>query len=424
MKRITVLIVDDIKDTRESIRRLLQFEPHIEIIGEAGNGSDALRLAKELKPDIVLLDVNMPEMDGLRTTELLTLRVPECAVILMSVQGENGYMRRAMMAGAREFLVKPFSGSELASAIVNVRNMEKQKIEARSKQRVAPQKGEGEGEGETSQGKIISFFSTKGGIGKTTLAVNLAAYLGNKGKWRVLLLDFNLQFGDVAVFLNMMPKKTIADLTQAGSLQFDDIRAYLLTHAAGMEVLVAPSRPEYAEYVTPDNINKILTEVRPHYDFIICDNVSGFDEVSLANLDMADQIGLVVTPDIPTLKNIKLSLEVLEGLNYTDKVKLILNRSGDDSGIQLKDIEKSLNMSIACYIPSDYRSLIGALNKGIPFIQKYPQSKATEGIRKMAEVFFDIPADIEQEISTKHGHRYLGNINLGNIKNITKVLGI
>ncbi len=418
MRRISVLIVDDIKDTRESIRRLLQFEPHIEIIGEAGNGSDALRIANELKPNIVLLDINMPEMDGLRTTELLTMRVPESAVILMSVQGENGYMRRAMMAGAREFLVKPFSGSELASAIVNVSNMEKQKNEARGTQRVTHPE-----QAEASQGQIMSFFSTKGGVGKTSMAVNLAAHLGHSGKWRVLLLDLNLQFGDVAVFLNMLPKKTIADLTQAGSLQFADIKTYLLTHAAGMEVLVAPSRPEYAEYVTPEQVSKILTEARSHFDFIICDNGSSFDEVSLANLDLADQIGLVVTPDIPTLKNIKLSIEVLEGLKYTDKVNLILNRSGDESGIQLKDIEKSLNMPIACHIPSDYRALITALNKGMPFVQAYPQSKASEGIRQMAEILFGVPVDVEHEIKSKMSHRYLKNFRLGDLKNLHKVLG-
>src|SRR5665647_2583343 len=104
MQHISVLIVDDIADTRESIRRLLQFEANIEVIGEAGTGSDALRIAEELQPDIVLLDINMPEMDGLRAAELLALRVPESAVIIMSVQGEPGYMRRAMMSGAREYL--------------------------------------------------------------------------------------------------------------------------------------------------------------------------------------------------------------------------------------------------------------------------------------------------------------------------------
>jgi pilus assembly protein CpaE len=413
MKRISVLIVDDISDTRESIRRLLQFEQNIEIVGEAANGSDALRLAKELKPNIVLLDVNMPEIDGLRTTELLNLRVPESAVIIMSVQGESGYIRRAMMAGAREYLVKPFSGSELVSAIANVNNIEKQKIEARSTHPA------GQGTvNKACKGHIISFFSTKGGVGKTTIAVNLAAQLGRLGKWKVLLVDLNLQFGDVAVFLNMMPKKTIADLTQAGSLQYSDIQSYLLTHNSGMDVLIAPSRPEYAEYVTSEYINKILTEVKPHFDYIICDNSSSFNEISLASLDAADQVVLVVTPDIPALKNIKLSLEVLEGLNHTDKIQLILNQIVNEVGMQVNDIEKSLNFPIAFNIPSDGKSLVTALNKGIPFVQLYPMSKPAEAIRKMVASLTDTRGT-DRVTKPKQSHSYLSTL-----KSFSKVFGV
>ncbi|MHB8126907.1 MAG: AAA family ATPase [Desulfitobacteriaceae bacterium] len=378
MKRISVLIVDDISDTRESIRRLLQFESNIEVVGEAGTGSDALRLAEELQPDIVLLDINMPEMDGLRTTELLALRVPGSAVIIMSVQGEQGYLRRAMMAGAREYLVKPFSGDELASAIVNVNHMEEVKKEARGALTTTQPKGD-----KIVNGQIIAFFSTKGGVGKTTVATNLAVQLATSGKWRVLLVDLNLQFGDVAVSLNMLPKKTISDLTQAGSFQYTDIQSYLLTHFSGLEVLVAPSRPEYAEYVTAEQVSQILAEAKLHFDFIICDNVSRFDDISLASLDAAEQIWLVVTQDIPTLKNIKLSLEVLEGLNYQEKISLILNRSGKEIGIHHKDIEKSLNYPISFEIPSDGKALVTALNKGMPFVLAYPQSKPAEGIRQM-----------------------------------------
>ncbi|MFZ3101524.1 MAG: response regulator [Desulfitobacteriaceae bacterium] len=405
MKSISVLIVDDISDTRKSIRRLLQFESNIEVVGEAGTGSDALRLAEELKPDIVLLDINMPEMDGLRATELLVLRVPESAVIIMSVQGEPGYMRRAMLSGAREYLVKPFSGSELASAIVNVNQIEKQKKEARGAQSATQQK-----ENIAFKGQIISFFSTKGGVGKTTIATNLAVQLANSGKWRVLLVDLNLQFGDVGVFLNMLPKKTIADLAQASSLLYSDIQAYLLTHASGLEVLIAPSRPEYAEYVTAEQVNQILTEVKTHFDYIICDNVSRFDDISLASLDVADQIWLVVTQDISTLKNIKLSLEVLEGLHYTDKIHLILNRSGNEVGIQFKDIEKSLNFPIAFEIPSDGKALVTALNKGTPFVLSYPQSKPAEGIRRMVESLTKTQAASEVEIKEKQSKRFLGHL--------------
>ena len=215
-----------------------------------------------------------------------------------------------------------------------------------------------------------------------------------------------MQFGDVAVFLNMLPKKTIADLTQADSLEYADIQTYLLTHSSGLEVLVAPSRPEYAEYVTAEHVSKILENVKSQFDFIICDNVSRFDDISLASFDAADQIWLIVTQDIPTLKNIKLSLEVLVGLHYSDKIHLVLNRSGKDIGIQLPDIEKSLNFPINFEIPSDGKALVTAVNKGIPFVLSYPQSKPAEAIRRIVQSLTKTSLNEKSEVKSDQGRRF------------------
>lgn len=411
MKKISVLIVDDISETRESIRRLLQFESDIKVIGEAGSGSEAIRLAEELHPDIVLMDINMPEMDGIRATELLTLRVPASAVIIMSVQGEQAYLRRAMMAGAREYIIKPFTSDELAGAIAKVHEIEERKRQALGApaQAAAPVS-------QPRSGRVLSFFSTKGGVGKTTLAVNLAVSLAATGKLRVLLVDLNLQFGDVAVFLNLTPKRTIADITQASSLNYAEIQSCLLTHSSGLQVLAAPTRPEYAELVTAEHIDKILTEVKPHFDFIICDNISRFEDISLVSFDAAEQIWLVVSTDIPTLKNTKLSLEVLDGLHHSDKVRLILNRSGKEMGLDMQDVEKSLNFRVSYEIPSDGRNLVTAVNQGVPFVSGHPGSKAAEGIRKMVEDLTlpqpaqDITKFSPQQPSLWHYFRGIGKV--------------
>lgn len=380
MRPIRVLVVDDISDTRESIRRLLNFEHDIEVIGEAGSGSEALRLAEELSPDIVLMDINMPEMDGIRTTELLALRVPEAVVVIMSVQGEPAYLKRAMMAGAREYIVKPFSGSELSSTLVRVFEAEQRKKEACGAEAKAALQHSSD-----RAGRVLSFFSTKGGVGKTTLAINLAVHLASSGKWRVLLLDLNLQFGDALVFLNLLPKHTIVDLAQSDTLVFNDIQGCLLTHSSGLEILAAPTRPEYAELVTVEHVTRIIEEAKPHFDFIICDNVSRFDEINLASFDAAEQIWLIISMDVPTLKNAKLSLEVLDGLHHRDKVRLVLNRASKNMGLSLGDVEKSLNMKISYEIPSDGASLVAALNSGQPFVSSHPQSRAADGIRMMAK---------------------------------------
>ncbi|MCO1600318.1 response regulator [Desulfosporosinus nitroreducens] len=134
MRRINILIVDDISDTRDSIRRLLQFEDNIEVVGDVGLGSEAILFAEANRPDIILMDINMPEMDGIRTTELLAHRAPECSVIIMSVQGEQAYLRRAMMAGAREYIVKPFTGDELFSVIAKVYELDQRKRDVSGEQ--------------------------------------------------------------------------------------------------------------------------------------------------------------------------------------------------------------------------------------------------------------------------------------------------
>ncbi|MDP4126637.1 MAG: response regulator [Bacillota bacterium] len=413
MRRIRVLIVDDIGDTRDSIRRLLQFEDDIEVLGEAGSGSEAILIAEEKHPDIILMDINMPEMDGIRTTELIAQRAPSSSVIIMSVQGEQAYLRRAMMAGAREYIVKPFTGDELASVISKVYEMDQRKRASLG------EKFTDSVDSEARDGQIISFFSTKGGVGKTMLATNLAVQLASSGKWRVLIVDLNLQFGDVAVFLNLVPKRTIADLTQSGPIKYSEIQSYLLTHSSSLQVLAAPTRPEYAELVTAEQVGQILNEVKDKFDFIICDNISRFEDISLVSFDVATQIWLVVAMDIPTLKNAKLSLEVIDGLHHTSKVHVVLNRASKEMGMDPRDVEKSLGFKISHEIPSDGRALVAALNRGVPFVTSSPQSKASEAIRKMAAEL----TSLDMKGSIQAPPKEQGHGNKGPLKGLRRVFG-
>src|SRR5712691_2577153 len=214
--QIRVLIVDDIPETRDHLTKLLGFESDIEVVGSAASGSESLAMAGKMLPDVVLMDINMPDMDGITATEQLSTSAPGAAVVMMSVQGEADYLRRSMLAGAREFLVKPFSSDELTASIRQVYTREREKLHRMSA--MPSNNGTSAGfmastdEG-THDGHVIAIFSPKGGVGRTTVAVNVAVAAATELGKKVCLVDGSFQFGDVGVLLNLNPKNlSIADL--------------------------------------------------------------------------------------------------------------------------------------------------------------------------------------------------------------------
>ena len=234
-EKIRILIVDDIADTRENLAKLIGFEPDMEVAATAGGGQEAVNMAKQHRPHVILMDINMPDMDGITATEIISNTVPESPIIMMSVQGEQDYLRRSMLAGAREFLVKPFSADELINSIRHVHELEK--VRRARYAPVAPVAAPGAPAAAAASGRemgrIITFFSPKGGVGRTTIATNLAVALHQLTSKPVVLVDGSLPFGDIAVILNMSPKaKTIADLI--GSFETADsavVESILVQHA-------------------------------------------------------------------------------------------------------------------------------------------------------------------------------------------------
>lgn len=373
-EKIRILIVDDNEDTRLNIRRMLSFAQNFEVVGEARDGVEAVEKSSELQPDIVLMDINMPVMDGLTATEKIAFGIPNCAVIVISVQGEQEYLQRAMMAGARSYLVKPFKSDEMIQVINTVYDMKCKAI-----------KREEEIE-EKQQCEVITVFGTKGGIGKTTIAVNLAAVLAKKKK-KVVLLDLDLQFGDVTIFLNLYPRRTISELVQEGSgIDMELLESNLADHYSGVKILPAPSRPEYAELVTPAYVEEIIKMLKVEYDYIIVDTPPFFNEVNLSVFDLSTQILLVLGMDLATIKNSKLSLELLTSLNHREKLKLVLNRASDDMGITIADVEATLDFKVMIQIPSEGRIVVPALNEGNPFVLSNPLCKASQAMHKLADL--------------------------------------
>ncbi|MFN3308879.1 MAG: response regulator [Anaerolineales bacterium] len=405
-EKIRVVIVDDIAETRENIRKLLQFEKNVEVVGAARTGKEGIEVTRQTKPDVVIMDINMPDMDGITATDAIRRISPFTQIVILSVQGDPNYMRRAMLAGARDFLTKPPTVDELSAAVRRAGIMAH---EEREKLASTVQSGGGTAAGGASafDGKIIVVYSPKGGVGTTTLAVNLAVAL-HSSESPVVLVDANLQFGDVAVFLNEQGKNSVLDLApRVDELDPEVVESVLLLHKqSGIKVLAAPLRPEYAESVTGEQFAKVLQFLRRMFAYVIVDTSVYLSDVVLSSIDVADLIVLLTTQEIPAIKNARMALEVFNVLNvHRKKVLFVLNRFDKRIGITAEKIGESLRQEVVATIPLDERTTIPAVNRGIPFMledKTKPLAKVYLSLAEIARQRINEIGDLEVE--TKKGY--------------------
>jgi pilus assembly protein CpaE len=393
---ISILLVDDIPDTLENIKKLISFEPDMKVVGTARTGTEGVALAKELRPNIIIMDINMPDMDGIQATTLITEAVPTVAVIMMSVQNDPDYLRRAMLAGARNFLTKPIEMDELYNTI--------RTVHARNKPIAAQYAAVAEGalelrpktggrEAQERSGQIITVYSPQGGVGTTTVATSLASGLMREGS-KVLLVDADLQFGDVGVMLNLQSQSTMVELIpDVDDLDIELFENIVATHDSGLKVLLGPSRPEYSEDVekNPEALSEILKKVTGSYDFIVIDTSTRLDEVALSLFDISARVVMVCVPNITSVKNARLVLDLFDKLKYPpDKVTLVVNQVPEDRNarkavLSLERISSYLKRPVTTAIPSNSLMVNRALNKAVPVIA-LERDKSKSPIKEFVEL--------------------------------------
>jgi pilus assembly protein CpaE len=388
-EKIRVLIVDDIAETRENIRKLLQFEAGVEVVGTARTGKEGIELAVEQQAHVVLMDINMPDMDGITATEQIMRRLPATKIVILSVQSDPDYMRRAMMAGACDFLSKPPSIDELTSAI---RRAGKMAIEARS--RAVPGVGTpGAGVTKAGQslpgmdGRIIVVYSPKGGSGSTSLAVNLAIALHNEDT-PVVVVDGNLQYGDVSFFFNEHGKNNVLHLApRVDELDSSVLEEVLIIHAAsGVSILAAPQRPEDAENVRSEQFARLLRFLTQMFSYVVVDTATYLNDVTLATFDESDIIVLVTTQEIPNIKNIRLFLDLTSALGIEPiRFLLVMNQYDKRVAITPERVAENLKLPISAVIPLEEKTVVPAMNRGVPFMVQSRASPVSRGVLNLAE---------------------------------------
>jgi pilus assembly protein CpaE len=346
----------------------------------------------------------MPDMDGITATEVIRKELPFAQIVILSVQGDQNYMRRAMLAGARDFLTKPPSVDELISAIRMAGDMAKDERKKESQRFPTSAGGFLPGSGFMPQGimmgRIIVVYSPKGGVGCTTIATNLAITLHNE-ETPAVLIDANLQFGDVAVMLNERGQNSVADLSpRADELDSDVVDDVLVTHKlSGIKVLPAPNRPEYAENVSGESFVKILNYLRRLYSYIVIDTSSTLNDVILNTMDICDLIVLVATQDIPSINNARLFLDLIDVLEIDrDQILLTLNRYDKRVAITPEAIGENLKHEVMTVLPLDDRVVVPSVNRGVPFVLNNKAKPISRAILELAE-------DVRQKISVIEANR-------------------
>ena len=432
--KIRVIIVDDNSDTLNNLKKLLYFEKDIEIVGTASSGDDGVKAAVQQQPDVVLMDINMPGMDGIAASEIIHARVPSTLIIIMSVQAEADYLRRAMMAGARDFLIKPFSSEQLASTVRKVyalgapmrapaTTQSTGQVMATGPAPLVPQTSASKPPVvqqpifQTQQpyhavapaepvksnpvdrsrfGRIFAVVSANGGVGRSTIASNLAIALKAETSAKIGLVDCSLRFGDVGVLLNLTSNHTIADIASAeGGVDTEILVDVMSSHSTGIKVLLAPNEPELAELVSPQAMRTILSTLREHFDFIVVDTFTSLDELMLTILDVADQILLLTSSEIPSIKNTKQFFEIIDALKYpTEKTLLVLNKYDPKSGIRPEDIQSSIKHPVYAVIERDDRATTQAAQTGQPFVISQRNALATQGVQKLAKSLIQPPEPV------------------------------
>jgi pilus assembly protein CpaE len=307
---------------------------------------------------------------------------PQTSIISAAQDASPDLILKSLRAGAREFLRIPISADELRTVLDRVSEFCTTQVEAPKK-----------------KGRMVAVFSSKGGCGTSFIATNLAAAADSK----TVLVDLNLQAGDLPLFLGIEPKYSIADMVEKRQ-RLDEalINSLVSPHTSNLSLLAAPREADHADEIEPQHIFDVLQKLREHYDYVVLDPQHTFDSITLAALDQSDEIVLILTLDIPSIRSTQRALEIFDRLGYPrKKVRIVVNRWSKQIDIDLRQVEKFLGEPVVGFVPSDYQTAVGSINLGTPLVQSEPTSKIAIEIRRIAQQMSMGVAPIAESVQRK-----------------------
>jgi pilus assembly protein CpaE len=365
-----IVTVDPELGSRAETKRAAQLA-HFTVTGEAGYGVEAVTVARETTPDVFLVSVEEPVALALQTIESLADAQPGVPTVVYSSLADAQSVRRAMVAGARDYLIKPLKPEDLSRAVYGV-------LEQEERKRI---RADGGGTETAARGTVITVFGAKGGIGKTTISTNLATTLAKMTGANVCLLDMDTRFGDVAIMMDIAVEASIADVARRiDEIDRDKIRDYLVKHHSGVSILPAPLHPTEWRNMTPQHIERIVELLAQTHDYVVIDTPGTFNELIAAGLELANLILLITSMDIASIKDTALALEMLRAAGISeDKVKLTINHSTAANSLREDDVSRVLEYDVFWRIPHDL-SVSSSTQLGQPIVIAKPYARVSRSI--------------------------------------------
>jgi pilus assembly protein CpaE len=376
----------------QQINAALSAQPEFELlveVSEMANQPD--RLVRELQasePDLLIVDHELAGQSSLDLIDDLALQMPNSDIIAIIPEDNPLRAQQVMLAGARAFIILPFTQVNLLSTLRRVRDLQARRRQAQG----IRDAGTGEAH---DHNHVVAVYSPRGGAGTTSVATNLAVALAYENEGRVLLLEGKLLFGHLDVMLNIRSRNSLADLIpHATALDETLVREVVTEHISGLHVLLAPSDPQFAQGIRPQDLFNVVNSLERYYDQVVIDCGSLLNENTVTLMDAAGRILLVANPDLAALHDISRFMRISQSLAYpAEKMLLVLNRSGQEGGVKVRDIETVLHQRVFAEVPEDLANSQRSLNRGIPLIMNYPRSPASKAYRELAEKVMDFAGE-------------------------------
>jgi pilus assembly protein CpaE len=368
---LRLAIVDPNDSSREATKAMLLGMEMIWLEAECSRYEFFSDVVAQTNPDIGLVGIDDSPEKALALVSRLSESSPDCAVLVISSSSDGNLILQAMRAGAKEFLTQPLRIEDLISALGRI-----------SERRF------GKGENKPRGSQVIAVAGAVGGVGTTSIAVNLGCILASDSKNSVALVDLDLCLGDADVFLDAIPDYTLVDVAQnVTRLDFTLLKRSLTKHSSGLFLLPRPVQLEDISLIAPEDLQRVIGLLKATFTHLVLDLSKGYTPIDMVALEMANHILLVTQLDLPCLRNIvrlMMSFEEMEGV--AEKVKIIVNRTGLESGqITLKKAQDTMGKDVYWQLPNDYRTMVEVRNNGVPLIEQAPKAPITHAIVALAE---------------------------------------